>query len=313
MTKRIVVALGGNAILVDDPSEKAQKATLKTTSAYLAHLLKEGHELVITHGNGPQVGNLLLQQEAADSLLNPAMSIDTCVGMTQGSIGYWLQNALTNELTKINLEKNVVSLVTQVVVDEKDPAFLNPSKPIGPFLTKEESEKRAELKGEVYMEDAGRGYRRVVPSPKPADIIEKNVIAKMLESDVVVIAGGGGGVPVIKNEDGTYEGVEGVIDKDHASQKLAELVNADIFIILTGVTHVAINYNKPGQRSLKQINLNELKNLRAQGHFAPGSMLPKVDAAIAFVEKNPSKKAVITSLENLPNVFGDNAGTVIVG
>ena len=298
---------------MDDPSEQAQKKALESTSTYLVNLLKAGHELVITHGNGPQVGNLLLQQEAADSAENPAMSIDTCVGMTQGSIGYWMQNAMTNELKEQKLDRNIVSLVTQVLVDSKDDAFSNPSKPIGPFLSREESLERSVKRNEEYIEDAGRGYRRVVPSPKPVDILEKDVIRKLLEQEVVVIASGGGGVPVIQNELGAYTGIEGVIDKDHASQKLAELIDADLFIILTGVTHVAINFNKPGQRNLKEITLNELKNLRAQGHFAPGSMLPKVDAAIAFVEANPEKKAIITSLENLPNIFGDAPGTVIVG
>lgn len=313
MNKKIVIALGGNAILVDDPSEAAQKATLKETSKYLVNLVKEGHKLIITHGNGPQVGNLLLQQLAGESKNNPAMPLDTCVGMTQGSIGYWLQNALSNELLRNGINKTVVSLVTQVVVDPSDKGFENPSKPIGPFYTETEAKKSAEEDGRIYKEDSGRGWRRVVPSPMPMDIVEKDAISSMLSQDVIVIAGGGGGIPVVKEEDGTLKGIECVIDKDFASAKISEIVDADLFVILTGVSYVAINYNKPGQRNLKNINLNELKKLKEQGHFAPGSMLPKVEAAIKFIEANPRKKAIITSLENLPNIMGENPGTVIVG
>lgn len=313
MKQKIVIALGGNAILDKDPSEAAQKAALNETSKFLVNLIRDGQKLVVTHGNGPQVGNLLLQQAAGHSESNPAMPIDTCVGMTQGSIGYWFQNALSNELKRNGIEKTVVSLVTQVVVDPNDPGFQNPTKPIGPFYSKEEAKAKSTEDGGTYIEDSGRGWRRVVPSPKPIDIVEKSAISEMVEKDIVVVAGGGGGIPVVMHEDGTYHGIECVIDKDFASERLSEIISADLFVILTGVSHVAINYNKPGQRNLKNINLNELKKLRDQGHFAPGSMLPKVEAAMKFIEGNPSKKAIITSLENLPNIMGDNPGTVIVG
>lgn len=313
MEQKIVIALGGNAILVNDPSEAAQKAALRETSKFIATLVKAGQKVVVTHGNGPQVGNLLLQQAAGHSQSNPAMPIDTCVGMTQGSIGYWLQNALSNELRKNGLEKTVVSLVTQVVVDPEDPGFQNPTKPIGPFYTEEEAREKTLTEGGKYVEDSGRGWRRVVPSPMPKDIVEKDAIVEMVDKDIIVVAGGGGGIPVIRKEDGTYEGIECVIDKDFASERISEIIAADMFVILTGVSHVAINYNKPGQRNLKNINLHELKKLRDEGHFAPGSMLPKVEAAIKFIEGNPTKKAIITSLENLPQILGDNPGTVIVG
>ncbi len=313
MVKKIVIALGGNAILDKDPSEAAQREAIKYTSKTLVNLIKDGHKVVITHGNGPQVGNLLLQQAAANSASNPALSLHTCVAMTQGSIGYWLQNTLSNELRNNDINKTVVSLVTQVVVDAEDPGFKNPTKPIGPFYTEEEAKSKASQSGEVFVEDSGRGFRRVVPSPKPIDIVEKDAIAEMVSKDFIVVAGGGGGIPVVRNEDGTYAGIECVIDKDFASAKISEIIEADLFVILTGVSHVAINYNKPGQRNLTNINLNELIRLKEQGHFAPGSMLPKVEAAIKFIEANPSKKAIITSLDNLPNILGDNPGTVIVG
>jgi carbamate kinase len=313
MVQKIVIALGGNAILDKDPSEAAQKEAIKYTSKSLVKLIEDGHKVVITHGNGPQVGNLLLQQIESNSDSNPALSLHTCVGMTQGSIGYWLQNTLANELKKQEIDKTVVSLVTQVVVDSEDPGFKNPTKPIGPFYTEEGARNRTNQNGEVFVEDSGRGWRRVVPSPKPIDIVEKSAIAEMVSRDFVVIAGGGGGIPVVRNADGTYTGIECVIDKDFASAKISEIIEADLFVILTGVSHVAINYNKPGQRNLTKINLNELKRLKEQGHFAPGSMLPKVEAAIKFIEANPSKKAIITSLDNLPNILSDNPGTVIVG
>lgn len=311
--KKIVVALGGNAILVEDPSESAQKLKLKDTSKFLVNLIKEGHKIIITHGNGPQVENLLLQQSSGEIVNNPMLGIDTCVGMTQGSIGYWLENALLNELSKNGISKKVVSFVTQVIVDPSDEAFTNPTKPIGPFYTELEAKEKTTKEGGIYKEYSGRGWRKVVPSPMPIYIMEKHVISSMLSQNIVVIAGFGGAIPIIKNYDNTCTGVECVIDKDFASAKISEIVDADLFVILTGVSYVAINYNKPGQRNLKYINLNELKKLKDQGHFAPGSMLPKIEAAIKFIEGNLNKKVIITSLENLPNIMGENPGTVIVG
>lgn len=310
MTKRIVVALGGNAILTDDPSAKGQIEALRYTSKRLIELIKQGHQLIISHGNGPQVGNLLLQQAAADSDKNPAMPLDTCVAMTQGSIGYWLQNMLNEALAEAGIDKQVASVVTQVVVDENDSAFTNPTKPVGPFLSEAEAQSVAAETGEKFIEDAGRGYRKVVPSPKPISIVEYPVIKAMIEQDFVTISAGGGGIPVKQAEFG-YEGVEAVIDKDFASAKLAELVEADYLVILTGVDNVYVNFNQPNQEKLENVTVAQLNNWIAEDQFAPGSMLPKVEAAIAFVENNPKGKAIITSLENIEAVMGQGTATVV--
>ncbi|WP_346938654.1 carbamate kinase [uncultured Clostridium sp.] len=307
--KRIVVALGGNAILSDDASEKAQKLAIRSTCQKLVKLTTDGNQLIISHGNGPQVGNLLLQQQAADSPKNPAMPIDTCVAMTQGSIGYWMQNEMSKVLYENGMKRTVVSLVTQVCVDKKDAAFSNPSKPIGPFLTKEEAEVASEKDSCTYKEDSGRGYRKVVPSPKPVGIVEYDAVVKLIENDIITISCGGGGVPVVLTENG-YEGVEAVIDKDLASEKLAELVGADQFIILTGVDNVYVNFNKPNQEKLTKVTVSELKKYIAEEQFAKGSMLPKIEAAIAFVEASKSGVAIITSLEKLGEI-NEGAGTVI--
>lgn len=307
--KRIVVALGGNAILSDDASEKAQKLAIRSTCQKLIKLTTDGNQLIISHGNGPQVGNLLLQQQAADSPKNPAMPIDTCVAMTQGSIGYWMQNEMSKVLYENGMKRTVVSLVTQVCVDKKDAAFSNPSKPIGPFLTKEEAEIASEKDSCIYKEDSGRGYRKVVPSPKPVGIVEYDAVVKLIENDIITISCGGGGVPVVLTENG-YEGVEAVIDKDLASEKLAELVGADQFIILTGVDNVYVNFNKPNQEKLTKVTVSELKKYIAEEQFAKGSMLPKIEAAIAFVEASKSGVAIITSLEKLGEI-NEGAGTVI--
>lgn len=310
MTKRIVVALGGNAILTDDPSAKGQIEALRYTSKRLIELIKQGHQLIISHGNGPQVGNLLLQQAAADSEKNPAMPLDTCVAMTQGSIGYWLQNMLNEALAEAGIDKQVASVVTQVVVDENDSAFTNPTKPVGPFLSEAEAQAVTAETGDTFVEDAGRGYRKVVPSPKPISIVEYPVIKAMIEQDFVTISAGGGGIPVKQAEFG-YEGVEAVIDKDFASAKLAELVEADYLVILTGVDNVYVNFNQPNQEKLENVTVAQLNNWIAEEQFAPGSMLPKVEAAIAFVENNPKGKAVITSLENIAAVMGEGSATVV--
>lgn len=310
MKKRIVVALGGNAILTNDASAKAQQDALAQTAFYLADFVAAGHELIISHGNGPQVGNLLLQQQLGATAENPAMPLDTAVAMTQGSIGYWLENALVDELKKRSIQKKAATILTQVVVSETDPAFQAPSKPIGPFLTKEEAEAEQEKTKATFKEDAGRGYRKVVPSPKPIDIVEYPVIEQLVESGVITIAGGGGGIPVVLR-DGAYHGVEAVIDKDFASEKIAALVKADMLVILTGVDHVAINFNQPNQQELTQVKVADMEMYSQQGQFAPGSMLPKVEAAIAFVKENPKGKAVITSLENIKNLLTEETGTVI--
>lgn len=308
--EKIVVALGGNAILTDDPSAKGQIQALKETASYLVELVKQDKQLIVSHGNGPQVGNLLIQQSASDSEKNPAMPLDTCVAMTQGSIGYWLQNSLMEALRTENIEKNVASLITQIVVDPEDPAFDQPSKPIGPFVNQEEAEKQMQETDDVFIEDSGRGYRKVVPSPQPIDIVESNVIQAMVEQGIIPIAAGGGGIPVLA-EGHRYAGVEAVIDKDFASAKLAELVDADTLLILTGVSHAYINYNQADELKIEDISVNEMKNYIEQGHFSAGSMLPKVKAAVSFIENKPEGKAIITSLENIGKFLKDGSATVI--
>lgn len=310
--RKIVVALGGNAILSTDPSAQAQEAALVETARYLVKLIQNGDELIITHGNGPQVGNLLLQHLKANSEKNPAFPLDSLVAMTEGSIGFWLQNALENALVDANIEKSVASVVTQVIVDKDDPAFADPSKPIGPFYSEEEAKAESEKTGATFKEDAGRGWRKVVASPKPIGIKEINSIRTLLNDGQIVIAAGGGGIPVIENENGYLDGVEAVIDKDFASQLLAELVEADVFIVLTGVDYVYINYNKPNQERLERVTVSQLQEYIKQGQFAPGSMLPKVEAAIDFVTHQPAGKAVITSLSNLGALIESESGTIIV-
>lgn len=312
MSKRkIVVALGGNAILSDSPTAEAQKQALKDTAKQLVKLVKNSDELIITHGNGPQVGNLLLQNIAADSEKNPAFPLDSLVAMTEGSIGFWLQNAMQNELTKAGIDKSVATVVTQVLVDKEDPAFENPTKPIGPFYSEEEAKAEMEKSNDTFKEDAGRGWRKVVPSPKPKGIKEIEAIQTLIDNKQLVIAGGGGGIPVVEAADGTLEGVEAVIDKDFASQTLAGLIDADLFIVLTGVDNVYVNFNQPDQKKLENVTVAELEEYIQQDQFAPGSMLPKVQATMAFVSEKPGSKAVITSLENLENLIESDAGTII--
>ncbi|GGE35328.1 carbamate kinase [Streptococcus himalayensis] len=309
--RKIVVALGGNAILSSDPSAKAQQKALEETAGHLVKLIKNGDDLIVTHGNGPQVGNLLLQHLAADSEKNPAFPLDSLVAMTEGSIGFWLQNALQNALLKEGIEKEVASVVTQVVVDKKDPAFENLTKPIGPFYSEEEAKAEAERTGATFKEDSGRGWRKVVASPQPVDIKEIETIRTLLNAGQVVVAAGGGGIPVVREEDGSLVGVEAVIDKDFASQRLAELVDADLFIVLTGVDYVYVNFNKPNQEKLERVSVAQLEEYIKEGQFAPGSMLPKVEAGIAFVNNRPEANAVITSLENLGALIESESGTII--
>lgn len=310
--RKVVVALGGNAILSTDASAKAQQDALMETAKYLVKFIEQGDELIISHGNGPQVGNLLIQQQAADSEKTPAMPLDTCVAMTEGSIGYWLQNAMGEVLNEKGIDKDVVSLVTQVIVDENDPSFKNPSKPVGPFYTEEEANDQMKADSSVtFKEDAGRGWRKVVASPKPISIKEARVIQTLVEQGVITISVGGGGIPVVETATG-LEGKEAVIDKDFASEKLAEIIGADLLIVLTGVDNVYVNYQKPDQKKLETVGVSEMKQYIAENQFAPGSMLPKVEAAIAFVEARPTGKAIITSLENIENLLASEEGTIIV-
>ncbi|EAH0968227.1 carbamate kinase [Listeria monocytogenes] len=311
MNQKIVVALGGNAILSSDASAEAQQSALEKTAEYLVQFIENGDDLIISHGNGPQVGNLMLQQHAGASEKNPAMPLDTCVAMTQGSIGYWMQNALDKAFLKHGLDKVAVSLITQVVVDKDDPAFKKPTKPIGPFLTKEEAEKEMAETGAIFLEDAGRGYRKVVPSPRPLSIKEHQIIKQLVDSGVVTISAGGGGVSVVENGL-DLSGLETVIDKDFASEKLAELISADLLVILTGVENVYINYNQPNQKKLERVTVSELEKYIDEKQFAAGSMLPKIEAATAFVKERPNAKAIITSLENIGAMLEHGAGTVII-
>lgn len=310
--RKVVVALGGNAILSTDASAKAQQEALMETAKYLVKFIEQGDELIISHGNGPQVGNLLIQQQAADSEKTPAMPLDTCVAMTEGSIGYWLQNAMGEVLKEKGIDKDVVSLVTQVIVDENDPSFKNPSKPVGPFYTEEEANEQMKADSTVtFKEDAGRGWRKVVASPKPISIKEARVIETLVEQGVITVSVGGGGIPVVETATG-LEGREAVIDKDFASEKLAEIIDADLLIVLTGVDNVYVNYQKPDQKKLETVSVSEMKQYIDENQFAPGSMLPKVEAVIAFVEAKPKAKAIITSLENIENLLASEEGTIIV-
>lgn len=310
--KRIVVALGGNAILTDDPSAQAQQAALLRTANYLTDFIAQGDiQLVITHGNGPQVGNLLLQELAGSSESNPAMPLDTVGAMTQGEIGLWLANALDMKADERQLPVKIMTMLTRTVVDEHDKAFQNPSKPIGVFYQENEvNEVKKEHPDWQLVEDAGRGFRRVVPSPKPLSIMEADAIKSLVEKGMTLIAAGGGGVPVIKSGE-EIRGVEAVIDKDFSAAKLAELVDADQLIILTAVKYAAINYHKPSQRDLHQVKVAEMKQFLSENQFAPGSMKPKVEAAISFVEKS-NKPAVITSLDNISSYLKNGDGTIIL-
>ncbi|MBS8266288.1 carbamate kinase [Mesobacillus boroniphilus] len=308
--QKVVIALGGNAIQSGDASAEAQQLALENTARQLVGFIEKGIDIIISHGNGPQVGNILLQQKAAHSDKNPQMPLDTCGAMSQGMIGYWMQNAMDKVLKERGIEKNIATIVTRVVVDQKDPAFKNPTKPIGPFYSEEEAKRLMEETGAKFKEDAGRGWRRVVPSPLPVSIKEHSVIQSLVDEGNIVISVGGGGIPVIETENGV-KGIEAVIDKDFASQKLAELVNADALIILTAVDHVYVDFNKPTQRKLGEISIGELSSYSQSGHFAAGSMLPKVQAAIQFAQSNPERKTIITSLDFAFEAMEGKAGTVI--
>ncbi|SJZ66272.1 carbamate kinase [Garciella nitratireducens] len=309
--QKIVIALGGNAIQAGDGSAQAQQKAIEKTVSQLVKIIKLGYQAVITHGNGPQVGNILLQQIKAHSKQTPAMPLDTCGAMSQGMIGYWLEKQMNTQLRKEGISKEVAAIVTQVEVDPKDPAFNNPTKPIGPFYSEEEVKKIMEEDDEIiFKEDAGRGWRRVVVSPKPINILEYKSIKTLIQNDYIVIAAGGGGIPVYRHNDRII-GVEGVIDKDFASEKLAELIDADILLILTEVENVYIHFNKPEQKALKEISFREAEKYMKQGQFAQGSMLPKVEAAVNFVKSKPGRKGVITSLDKALDAILGKTGTVI--
>lgn len=306
---KIVIALGGNA-LGKDPSE--QLILLKDVAKIIVELVKQGNQIVLTHGNGPQVGQILLAMDysANNGGKTPTMPFAECGSMSQGYIGYQLQQSLQNELTRQNLVKNTATIVTQVLVDQTDKAFENPTKPIGSFYSKEEADRIINEKGYTFVEDAGRGYRRVVPSPKPLSIVEKSIIKELVQNDNLVIAVGGGGIPVIK-KDGILCGVAAVIDKDRSAALLAKEIDADVLLILTAVDKVYINYNKENQMALDKITVKDAEKYMNSGHFAKGSMLPKIEACIDFVKGSPNKKAIIGSLEKAALAINGESGTVI--
>ena len=307
MGKKIVIALGGNA-LGNTPYE--QLDLVKETSKSIVDLVESGNQVIISHGNGPQVGmiNLAMSFAANGNAIKSDMPFPECGAMSQGYIGYHLQNAIGNELAKRNIKKNVATIVTQVLVDENDEAFKKPTKPIGAFYDKETADKISKEKGYTMVEDAGRGYRQVVPSPKPIDIIEKDLVNTLVDEGNIIITVGGGGIPVIKKNK-SLVGVPAVIDKDFASSKLAELLKADTLIILTAVDRVAINFGKPDQKNLEKMTISEAEKYCEEGQFAPGSMLPKVKACISFAKTGG--EAIIASLENAKKALTGESGTKI--
>ena len=310
MGKRIVIALGGNALGKNLPE---QMQAVKETSKAIADLIEAGHQVVIAHGNGPQVG-MIQNAFAAYRKQEPSadiMPLSMCVAMSQGYIGYDLQNALKEELLNRGLQQGVATVLTQVVVDENDPAFRHPTKPIGAFMAKEEAEKMAREKGWSVVEDAGRGWRQVVASPQPMAGVELTTIKTLAEAGSVVIACGGGGIPVIATNRHHLKGAAAVIDKDFASELLAEHLNADMLIILTAVEKVAVNFNKPDQKWLDTMTPDEARAYMAEGQFAPGSMLPKVEAALKFAESKPGRTALITLLEKARDGIDGKTGTRI--
>ena len=311
MSERIVIALGGNALQSGDtePTAEAQLEVVKKTCEQIAEISRRGYEMAVVHGNGPQVGRILLASETAKDTV-PPMPFDVCGAMSQGYIGYHIQQALKYALNARNRNYPVVSLTTQVIVDRRDPAFRNPTKPIGPFYTAEEAGKLEQEKGYVMREDAGRGWRRVVPSPLPQKIVEIGAV-RLLWDHAIVITCGGGGVPVVENPDGRLEGVAAVIDNDFAAELLAEQVDADALLILTEVEKVAIRFGKPDQEDLGHLNLAEAARYAEEGQFGVGSMLPKVEAAMKFVRNNPGRKAIITSLDKCLDALDGKTGTVI--
>ena len=310
--KKLVIALGGNALQEagKPATAQAQLEVVEKTSEYIADIVERGYEVIVAHGNGPQVGRIVIQNEVA-SASTPAMPFDVCGAMSQGMIGYHIQKGLSKVLRHRGINKNVVTVVTQVVVDKDDPKFKAPSKPIGPFYTEEEAKAIAAEKGYTMKEDARRGWRRVVASPLPVEIVELDAVKTLNDAGFVVVTVGGGGIPVVRNEAGDLEGVAAVIDKDLASEKLARDMDADALVILTAVEKVSINFKKPDQKDLDRMSAAEAKQYIKEGHFAPGSMLPKIEAALNFVESKPGRIAIITSLDKAVDAIEGRAGTTI--
>lgn len=311
MAEKIVIALGGNALQSGkgEATAEAQLEVVKKTCEHIADISCKGYEIGLVHGNGPQVGRILLASETAKDV-TPAMPFDVCGAMSQGYIGYHLQQSLKYALNKRDRNIPVLTVATQMIVEKEDPAFTKPTKPIGPFYTEEEAKELEEKKGYTMKEDAGRGFRRVVASPLPRKIVEIGAVKRLWDSSIVITCGGGG-IPVVENLNGTLEGVAAVIDKDYAAELLAEEVGADVLMILTEVEKVAVNFNKPDQRDLDTLNLEDAVKYIEEGQFAPGSMLPKVQAAMKFVRAYPNKKAIITSLDKAIDALEGKTGTVI--
>lgn len=310
MKKRIVLALGGNALQKNgETTAEAQKAVAAEVGNAVAELA-EKYEIIIAHGNGPQVGNILIHEESAASEGAPAMPLETAVAMSQGQIGYWLTQAIQNAFLKQGKNKKVATIVSQVVVDKNDAAFKNPTKPIGQFYSEKEAKALAREKGWTVKEDAGRGWRRVVASPKPVDIVEKRAILELVEDGVIVIAAGGGGIPVYRTKIlKRLKGVDAVIDKDFAAEKLAELVKADIFVSVTAVPNAYIKFGTPEEEAINEISIREAIELKKAGYFKAGSMLPKLEAAVSFAKKGGV--GVITDIEHLAEALKGKAGTRI--
>ena len=311
MGKTLVLALGGNAITraAEKGTRDEQWSNIKGTCRHIAELAKQGNRILISHGNGPQVGNLLLKNELAKDLV-PPMPLDVCVSNTQGSLGYAICQNLSNALEMMGLKIPVAAVITQVIVSQDDPAFQNPTKFIGPFFTEQEASQIMADNGYILKEDSGRGWRRVVPSPEPQAIIEKDTVKALLDAGCIVVAGGGGGIPVVRTAEGT-RGVEAVIDKDMAGQLLARDIGADAFFLLTEVERVSINFGKPNQTQLARLTVQDARKYQAEGHFPPGSMGPKVEAAIRFASSAPGRQSVIVSLEKAHLAFTGESGTVI--
>ena len=309
MGKRLVIALGGNAL---GNSPKEQLELVKETASTIVDLVEEGYDVVVGHGNGPQVGMVNLAFENSHNKTGgaPEMPFPECGAMTQGYIGYHLQQSIGRELKRRGIDKPVATVITQVEVSKDDKAFQNPTKPIGSFYTKQEAERIAAETGYTFVEDAGRGYRRVVPSPIPVSIVELDVVETLVRKGTVVITVGGGGIPVVKSE-GWYEGVAAVIDKDRASSRLALDLHADMLVILTAVDRVCLNYNKPDQCELAEMSVAEARKHIDEKQFAPGSMLPKVESCIAYVENTENGQALITSLHRAKEALRGETGTII--
>ncbi|HSM25689.1 MAG TPA: carbamate kinase [Anaerolineaceae bacterium] len=306
-----VVAVGGNSLIKDNNRKTIadQYEAGAESMHHIAEMIAQDWNVVVTHGNGPQVGFILRRSELSAHELHD-VPLDYCGADTQGAIGYMFARALTNEFKERKMEKNVAAVVTQTVVDINDEAFQHPSKPIGSFMEESEANKRSSEDGWVVVEDAGRGWRRVVASPKPVDILEKDAIKALIEAGIIVVAVGGGGIPVVREPNGDIKGVEAVIDKDFGSSLLATMLGADLFVISTAVEKVAINFNKPDEKWLDNLTLSEAKEFAASGHFAKGSMLPKIEAIVKFLE-NGGQKALITNPENIGRALKGETGTWI--